>query len=143
VGAGVAFEEKRAWITALITVVTYAVYVIVILSRSTPLTETPYVATLIWTIVAAIVVSIVAEVVIAATTPKDDQRKDQRDQEIGHFGDRIGQSFLVIGTVGAMILAMTEANHFWIANTIYLAFVLTSVLTSIAKIAAYRSGFQQ
>ncbi|MCE7003934.1 hypothetical protein LWC34_14005 [Kibdelosporangium philippinense] len=138
-----AYEEKRAWIMGLVTVVTYTIYAIIVLNGDGALTETPYVATMIWTIVVAIVVSIVFEIGIAATTPKDDRRKDQRDTEIGYFGDRIGQSFLVVGGIGAMVLAMTEANHFWIANTIYLAFVLMSVLASIAKIAAYRVGFQQ
>ncbi|WP_193441224.1 hypothetical protein [Actinosynnema sp. ALI-1.44] len=140
-----AFQEKRAWIMGLVTVVTYAVYVIVVLSRSgsAPLAETPYVATLIWTVVSAIVASVVLDVVVAAATPKAEQRKDQRDTEIDHFGDRIAQSFTVIGGVGAMVLAMADADQFWIANTIYLAFALSAVLNSMAKIAAYRQGFQQ
>ena len=39
-------------------------------------------------------------------------------------------------------MAMAEADHFWIANVIYLAFVLSAILGSIAKIVAYRRGFQ-
>jgi hypothetical protein len=140
----VAFEEKRAWVMGLVTVVTYAIYVVLVLTSGgdAPITETPYVATLIWTIVAAILASIVLEMLVSGTTPAEERRKDQRDIEIGYFGDRIGQSFLVIGGVATMVLAMTEADHFWIANTIYLAFALTTVLTSIAKVAAYRWGFQ-
>ncbi|CAM3419519.1 hypothetical protein KIPE111705_07625 [Kibdelosporangium persicum] len=139
-----AFEEKRAWVMGLVTIVAYSIYVILVLTRGgdAPLTETPYVATLIWTIVAAILASIVLDMLVSGTTPEEERRKDQRDVEIGHFGDRIGQSFLAIGAVATMVLAMTEADHFWIANTIYLAFALTSVLTSVAKIAAYRWGFQ-
>nr|WP_157527286.1 hypothetical protein [Kibdelosporangium sp. MJ126-NF4]CEL13967.1 hypothetical protein [Kibdelosporangium sp. MJ126-NF4]CTQ88336.1 hypothetical protein [Kibdelosporangium sp. MJ126-NF4] len=139
-----AFEEKRAWIMGVVTVVTYAIYAIVVLARSgdAPLAETPYVATLIWAVLGAIVASVALEVVVATTTPKGERRKDQRDTEIGHFGDRIAQSFTVIGGVAAMVLAMAEADHFWIANTVYLAFALTAVLNSIAKIAAYRWGLQ-
>ncbi len=40
-------------------------------------------------------------------------------------------------------MSMAELNHFWIANVIYLAFVLSTLLGSAAKIAAYRRGFQQ
>jgi hypothetical protein len=38
---------------------------------------------------------------------------------------------------------MLEANHFWIANVIYLAFNLSSLLSSARKIVAYRRGFTQ
>ena len=37
---------------------------------------------------------------------------------------------------------MAEVGHFWIANAVYLCFVLSAVLGSVAKIVAYRRGFQ-
>jgi hypothetical protein len=40
-----------------------------------------------------------------------------------------------------MLLALFEARYFWIANVIYLAFVLSAILGSTAKIFAYRRGF--
>jgi hypothetical protein len=43
--------------------------------------------------------------------------------------------------VAALVLAMAEADHFWIANAVYLAFVLSALLGSAAKIVAYRRGF--
>jgi len=46
----------------------------------------------------------------------------------------------VIGALGALILAWMEAPHFWIANVIYLAFVLQAILSSVAKLVAYRRG---
>ncbi|MFD0568152.1 hypothetical protein ACFQ0T_01255 [Kitasatospora gansuensis] len=49
---------------------------------------------------------------------------------------------MVIGSIVGLILAMTEQDRFWIANAIYLAFVLSAILGSAAKIAAYRVGFQ-
>ncbi|WP_340688586.1 hypothetical protein LCL61_14930 [Amycolatopsis coloradensis] len=137
-------EEKRAWIMVVVTVFGYAAYLIVVLRRagSGPLVDIPYVAPLLWTIGAAIVASIVLNVAAAITSPRDAGRKDQRDREIGRFGEYIGQSFVVIGGVAALVMAMAELDHFWIANTVYLAFVLSSLLGSIAKIAAYRWGFQ-
>nr|WP_143254654.1 hypothetical protein [Amycolatopsis azurea] len=140
----VALEEKRAWITAVITVCAYVAYLIVILGRAVPgrFAEVPYVAALLWTIGAAIVASIVLHIAVSLASPRDDGRKDQRDREIGRFGEHIGQSFVVIGGVAALVMAMAEVDHFWIANTVYLAFVLSSLLESIAKIAAYRRGFQ-
>jgi hypothetical protein len=60
-----------------------------------------------------------------------------------YVGDvSFGRSFVVVGGVAALLLAMTAADHFWIANVIYLTFVLSAVLGSVAKIVAYRRGFQ-
>ncbi|WP_409490311.1 hypothetical protein [Amycolatopsis sp. cmx-11-12] len=139
-----ALEEKRVWIMLVVTVCAYAVYLIVVLGRASSgtLVEVPYVAPLLWTIGAAIVASIVLHIAAALISPKDAGRKDQRDREIGRFGEHVGQSFVVIGGVAALVMAMAELDHFWIANTVYLAFVLSSLLGSIAKIAAYRWGFQ-
>ena len=39
-------------------------------------------------------------------------------------------------------LTMAELDYFWIANAIYLAFVLSALLGSMAKLMAYRHGFQ-
>ena len=138
------FEEKRTWIMAVVTVGAYATYLGIILGRaeSTPLTEVPYVSTLLWTIGAAIAVSIVLHIVMAIASPKDADKKDQRDREIGRFGEYIGHSFVVIGAVAALGMSMAELNYFWIANAIYLAFALSSVLGCVAKLVAYRRGFQ-
>jgi hypothetical protein len=139
------FEEKRAWIMAVVTTCAYAVYLTIILGRADniPLTEVSYVATLLWTIGAAILANIVLTIVIGIASPKDCDKKDERDREIHRFGEYIGMSFVVIGGVAALGMSMAEMNHFWIANVIYLAFVLSSILGSLSKIAAYRRGFQQ
>ncbi|WP_414940810.1 hypothetical protein [Amycolatopsis sp. cmx-11-51] len=139
-----ALEEKRAWIMLVVTVCAYAVYLIVVLGRASgALVEVPYVAPLLWTVGAAIVASIVLHIAASLVSPEDAGRKDQRDREIGRFGEHVGQSFVVIGGVAALVMAMAELDHFWIANTVYLAFVLSSLLGSIAKVAAYRWGFQK
>ena len=44
------------------------------------------------------------------------EKKDQRDREIYRFGETVGQAFVVIGGVGAMLLALFEFEYFWIAN---------------------------
>ena len=69
-----------------------------------------------------------------------EEKPDQRDREIEGRADRIGTAFLVIGGLAALALAMTEQPHFWIANVLYLAFALTAVLSSIARIGFYRGG---
>ncbi|MET9319626.1 hypothetical protein ABZX75_05430 [Streptomyces sp. NPDC003038] len=138
-----ALEEKRAWIMIVVTVVSYATYLAVVLGRpgDAPLAQEPYVSALLWTVGASIAASITLHIVAAALTPEDARTKDQRDREIGRFGEHIGQSFVVIGGVAGLVLAMAEADQFWIANVIYLAFVLSAILGSTAKLVAYRLGF--
>jgi len=135
-------EEKRAWILGAAAIVSYAVYLLVLLGRTggRPPAEVPYVALLLWTVGASIVASIVLSI-LAAVISKDGG-KDQRDHEIGRLGEHVGHSFVVIGAVAALLLAMAEAPHFWIANAVYLAFTLSAILGSVARIFAYRRGFQ-
>ncbi|GAA1607556.1 hypothetical protein ACFQY4_34065 [Catellatospora bangladeshensis] len=140
-----AFEEKRTWIMVLVTVAAYGTYVAVVLGRAgdTPLPDTPYAAPLLWSIGAAIAATIVLTIAASIAAPQDAGRgADERDQAIHRSSELTGQSFVVIGCLAAMLMALAEVAHFWIANVIYLAFVLSSLLTSTAKIISYRRGFQ-
>jgi len=138
-----AIEEKRAWILGLTAIGAYVGYLSIILSRAqdTPWAQVPYAATLLWSVGLSIAASIVLSIIVGMFSPKDVEKKDQRDREIYHFGERIGQSFVVIGATAALLMAMVKADYFWISNVIYLCFVLSAVVASIAKIAAYRRGF--
>ncbi|MFD5098467.1 hypothetical protein [Streptomyces albidochromogenes] len=139
----VALEEKRAWGMLLVAIVSYAVFLAVVLGRSgdEPLARTPYVAALLWTVGGAIVANIVLHIALAALFPEDAGTKDQRDREIHRFGEHVGQSFVVLGGVAGLVLAMAGSDPFWIANAIYLAFVLSALLGSATKIVSYRLGF--
>ncbi|MFD1543791.1 hypothetical protein [Nonomuraea guangzhouensis] len=138
-------EEKRAWIRLVVAVVGYAAYVVIIVSRANgrSLPEVPYATTLLWTVGAAIVASIVAEIGIAIVNPRASRATDERDREIGRLGEYTGQSFVVIGAVAAMIMAMAEWDWFWIANVVYLCFALSAVLGGITKVIVYRRSLPQ
>jgi hypothetical protein len=138
------YEEKSAWIMGVMAVSSYAVYLAVILNGAAliPLADVAYVAPLLWTVGASILGSIVLHALIGVFSPKEAGRKDQRDREIYRFGEYTGQLFVVVGGVAALLMAMAEVDHFWIANVIYLAFTLSAILGSVAKLVAYRRGFQ-
>ena len=140
-----AFEEKSAWITALVSAGAYAAYLIIILERSedTAFAEVPYVSTLLWIIGASIVALIGAHIAVSIASPKDADKKDQHDKEIRRHGDYIGQFFMGACAGAALGMAMAESNHFWIANVIYLGLVLSTVIGAATKITAYRWGFQR
>jgi hypothetical protein len=135
-------EERSAWIMLVVTIAAYGAYAVVIFTRSAsmPLSEVPYVGAMLWSIGGAIAGGILLNILSGMLLMRGAPRKDQRDREIYRFGEYVGQSFLVVGGVGALIMAMAEAPHFWIANTVYLAFGLSAACASVAKLAAYRRG---
>ena len=47
---------------------------------------------------------------------------------------------MVIGALAALILAMAEADHFWIANAMYLVFTAQAIVGAVIKLIAYRRG---
>jgi hypothetical protein len=137
-----AFEEKRAWVMLVVSVLAYGVYAGVLLSRDGALQDVQYAAAMVWSIGGAIVAAILLHILISIVSPEGANEKDQRDREIARFGEYVGHSFVVIGAVAALLLALRESDYFWIANVVYLAFVLSAVLGSVARIFAYRRGFQ-
>lgn len=138
-------EEKRAWIRLVVTAAGYAAYLVVVLGGADgrALPDVPYIAAMLWTIGAAIVVSIVAEIAVAVATPGASRVTDVRDREIGQLGERVGQSFVAIGAVAAMLMAMAGWDGFWIANVIYLCFVLSALFGGITKVVVYRKSLPQ
>lgn len=139
--------QKRAWVMMVASALAYTVYVVVLLTRRDggPLAETAYVAPLLWTVGGSVAATVLAEIVIAVSSRREGKsawRTDERDREIDRFGEHAGQAFVVIGGLAALGLAMLEAGYFWIANVIYLAFVLSAVLGSAARLSAYRQNFQ-
>jgi hypothetical protein len=138
----VAYEEKRAWIMLVVSACAYAAYVIVIVGRAgpTPLAAVAYEAPLLWSIGAAIAAQLGLGIIVGG--PAKARKRDQRDREIRWISEYAGQSFVVIGGVAALLMSLAEVDYFWIANVIYLMFVLSATLGSVAKISAYRRGFQ-
>ncbi|WP_460723069.1 hypothetical protein [Nocardia heshunensis] len=135
------YEEKRTWILAVASGVSYAIYLIVVLTRSrhTALPDVAYVGPLLWAVGGSIVVSIMASIAVSIGS-RDRDRRDQRDREIDRRGTLVGNGFVVLGAVAALALAMADGDRFWIANVIYLGFTLSAVVGAAAKLVAYRQG---
>ena len=138
------YEEKAAWVQGIVAVLGYGVYLAIILSRvgGGALVDVPYVDAMLWTIGAGIVAGIIGGIAVAIGS-RGRTQKDQRDRQIYRRGEYAGQSFVVIGALGALILAMLEADWFWIANLVYLCFVLSAILGWIVKAVAYRRGLPE
>src|SRR6187549_2396584 len=133
------YEEKGTWVYLVIAVVGYTVYLSLLLPQligGVPVADVDYVPIMLWTIGGAIFVTIVLRILVEIVFPSESTRGDVRDKEIDRLGTRVGSSFVVIGALGALVLAMLEADWFWIANVIYLCFVLSALLESITRLVA-------
>ena len=51
-----------------------------------------------------------------------------------------GQAFMVIAGLGVIVLCAFEADWFWIANTMFFGFALSTFVGGIASVIAYRRG---
>ena len=137
------YEEKGQWVYLVVTAVTTVAYLVLVAGQAggRPLTEVDYVPILLWMIGIAIVASIVGHIVIAIARPDEPHTADVRDREIGRRGEYVGGTILGIGMVIPFILAISEADHFWIANAMYLVFALAALTGTVIKLVAYRRGF--
>jgi cytochrome c biogenesis protein CcdA len=141
--AGMSYEEKGQWVYLAATTIAYGAYVVVVLGQAgtTPLPQIDYQPILLWTIGAAIAASIIGRILIEIVRPSESHRGDVRDRDIGRFGEYVAGMVLGIGMVGPFVLALIEADHFWIANAIYVVFVAQAVVGAVIKLIAYRRGF--
>lgn len=137
------YEEKGVWVYLVVVLATYGVYLGIVLSQlgTTPASEIDYVAPLLWTIGASIASAIVLRIIVEIFAPSDKQKSDARDRDIDRTGERLGAWPLIAGALGALVLAIVQADYFWIANALYLGFAAAAVLASIIKISLYRRGF--
>jgi hypothetical protein len=138
----VSYEEKGTWVYLVSSAGAYVVYLAIMAGRlvSTPVAEVPYVSVLLWTTGASIAASIVGRTLVETVSPSDSRRGDVRDRDVSRSGEYASRWFLVAGAAAGLIMAMAKADYFWIANVIYLGFVLWAVAGSTLKLVAYRRG---
>jgi hypothetical protein len=136
--------EKSNWVVLVVAVPTLLVYLALVVPQllGRPVAEVSWVQPMLFAIVGFIVANVLGNVVAAASNPGEADKQDQRDREIGHYGARVGNWLVIAGSSIALVLAMTGADHFWIANVIYAGGMAGSILSSVARVAAYRGSFQ-
>ncbi len=136
------YDEKGTWVYLVTSAGAYGVYLAIVLGRlaSAPAAQVPYVAVLLWTAGASILANIAGHVLVETASPSESRRSDVRDKEIYRSGEYASRWFLVAGAAAALAMAMARWDYFWIANVIYLGFVLWAVAGSALKLVAYRRG---
>jgi hypothetical protein len=146
------FEEKSTWITGISQLVVGIWYLVQILSKAAiePVATIDYIPELLVLIGASVGLTVVATVVVsviqaARAAARGDStevdRVDERDRSIGRYAGNIGGYVLGVGMIPAMILAVLEVDHFWIAHAILAAFFASELIGATIKLVAYRRGF--
>ena len=136
------YEEKGTWAYLVASAGTYIVYLAIVSPRlqSTPAAQVQYVAVLLWTVAASIIAATVIRTLIETARPSDSRRSDVRDKEIARHGEHASRWFIVASAAAALAMAMVKWDYFWIANVIYLGFVLWAVAGAALRLVAYRRG---
>jgi len=148
------FEEKATWVSVVIGLLVPVVYFATVLGQlaDTPAADIAYQKPLIIAVVASIILIILGTIAMAIATAAsaeitgrgsvdDIDRKDERDVGIRRRGDVVGYYVATNGALGALIITMLEYDYFWIANTLYLSFVVAGFVAGIVKLRAYHRGF--
>jgi hypothetical protein len=138
----VSHDERSAWASGVIAIAGYVVYLALVLPQlpGRALPEVAYQLPLLCCIGGAIVAGIACGIVLGVLVPKGAVRSDDRDRSLLRRGDRIGALLAVLGAVGGLLLALAAAEPFWIANAIYLGFVLFATVSAAVRVVAYRHG---
>jgi hypothetical protein len=63
---------------------------------------------------------------------------DHRDR-----GELVGYYASSVGVLLALGLTMLKYDYFWIANVLYLSFVIAGAVSAAVKLVAYRRGFER
>ena len=147
------FEERMTWVNLVVTLVVPVWYGVTMAGRlgDTSAADIAYQKPMLiafgvyigLSIVGAIAVSIASAISaeIRGRGTDDIDRKDERDKDIGRRGDVVGFYVASAGAVGVIALTMLEYDYFWIANALYLSFVVATLVASVVKLVLYRRGF--
>lgn len=153
-------DERRAWAYLIAVVLTSGTYVAVIAGRlrDQPVAEISWAVPMLWTIGASILLTLVLTIVLTvASTVRATVRtgsadgvcapgpgevaSDVRDREIGRTSGRASMVPIAVGFFGATVLAMLDADTFWIGNLLFGFGTLGAVVETVTSIRLYRRGF--
>jgi hypothetical protein len=153
-------SERTVWAYLVTVIVTSGVYLTLMLTRLAggPVGQIAWVGPMLWTIGASVVGTVVLTVAgtIAGTITSGrlglrgrapvpvveiDTVSDARDKDIDLIGDRALVGVLGAGFVGALALAMLDADTFWIGNLLFVVGTIGAIVETTTKIRLYRRGF--
>jgi len=157
-------NERTVWAYLVTVILTSGVYLTLMVTRLAggPADQIAWVRPMLWTIGASVVGTILLTIAgtitgaiarsitsarrsapggVPVPVVEIDTGSDARDKEIDLIGDRALVGVLGAGFVGALVLAMLDADAFWIGNLLFVVGTLGAIVETTTKIRLYRRGF--
>jgi hypothetical protein len=157
-------NERTVWAYLVTVIVTSGVYLTLMLTRLVggPVGQIAWVGPMLWTIGVSVLGTVVLTIAgtISGTISRSitsgrlgtrggapvpvveiDTVSDARDKDIDLIGDRALVGVLGAGFVGALVLAMLDADTFWIGNLLFVVGTIGAIVETTTKIRLYRRGF--
>jgi hypothetical protein len=136
------FQEKSTWIMLAVGTAVYGWYFVTVFSKfgSQDVADIDYSSAMLVAVISLVVLAAIAFSLVALSSPAESDVSDERDRSINRYGGYIGGFVLATGSLAAMLLAMLEAEYFWIANSLLLALVVSELTAGGVKITLYRRG---
>ncbi|WP_430867919.1 hypothetical protein [Demequina aurantiaca] len=157
------FGERNVWASAIAAILAFVAYLIVMVPRvlATPVSDVSWQIPMLWAIGGAIIGTIVFSILGAIGSEVSGQvgavvrsamtgrsvgfeaplhQEDIRDREISQLGERTTMSIMASSLFMMMVLAMGDAESFWIGNTALVIGTIGTLAGAGVKIRAYRVG---
>ena len=137
------YEEKGVWTSLVVSVAVFVWYAIVIVGQlqQSDASAIDFAPTLLWAIGISIGASIIVRILVEILTPSDSYKVDDRDKAISRRGALAVGGVVTIGMLGPLLLAITRAEPFWIANAMFAVYFIGSMVGGVVQLIAYRRGF--
>jgi hypothetical protein len=137
-----AYEEKGVWTQLFSSAGAYIAYLAIVVPRlfHTPAAHVSYLLPLLVTTLASVFIATVVRSALEVARPSDSSKADVRDRDIARFGEHASRWCVVGGAAAGFGMALGHWDYFWIANVIYLGFVLWAVVGSVLRLVAYHQG---
>lgn len=138
------YEEKGSWVYLVVVTGTCLAYAAVIAGRiaGDGVAGVAYLVPMLVTMGAGMALAMVGRMAVEMVRPSETYRKDVRDRDIGRHAEYVAGIVLAAGMLVAFVLTLAAADHFWIANTMFATFALSTVVGAAARIVAYRRGLR-
>lgn len=134
------FDERLTWLLAAIMVAAPGFYLVSLLIAADggPITEAGYQTPMAVSLIGSLAAFAIGYYAIRGATA--DRRSDERDAAIDRRSQIAAGSPIFFGAVTALVLAMLDADQFWIANAVYASFALSGWRLCASRIIGYRGG---
>ncbi len=136
------FQEKSNIVMLTALAVAYGWYGIQVFRLATdePVSEVMYQPLILIVVVPLVVIATIGHIVISALDPAEADSSDERDREIARRGSVVGGWIVSIAAFGALLAAMAEITHFWIAHVILAGLVIGELADGAWRLILYRRG---